>query len=76
MDHANSASAARLYFGVGRFRTPNDDGTNPVRLYAKGVRAHPEDIAKYNLVVFGDLGSTRWIAKVDGKTRLLAVWCG
>ena len=59
-------------------RRLHGDGTNPVRLYAKGVRAHPQvnddknvtadDIAKYNLVLFGDPGSTRWIAKVDGKT--------
>ncbi len=50
------------------------------RLYAKGLRAHPrvkddkdvtaEDIAKYNLVLFGDPGSNRWIAKVEGKTPL------
>ena len=50
------------------------------RLYAKGLRAHPrvkddkdvtaDDIAKYNLVLFGDPGSNRWIAKVQGKTPL------
>ena len=50
------------------------------RLYAKGLRAHPrvkddkdvtaDDIAKYNLVLFGDPGSNRWIAKTQGKTPL------
>ncbi len=50
------------------------------RLYAKGLRAHPrvkddkdvtaEDIAKYNLVLFGDPGSNRWIARIQGKTPL------
>jgi len=50
------------------------------RLYAKGLRAHPRikddkdvtpaDIAQYNLVLFGDPGSNRWIAKLQGKTPL------
>lgn len=47
------------------------------RLYAKFLRAHPRivndtdvteaDFAKYNVVLFGDPGSNRWIAKVIGK---------
>ena len=47
------------------------------RLYAKLFRAHPrivddndltaEDIAKYHVVLFGDPGSNRWIAKVTAK---------
>ena len=47
------------------------------RLYAKFFRAHPRvvddkdvttaDFAKYNVVLFGDPGSNRWIAKVIGK---------
>ena len=47
------------------------------RLYAKFFRAHPRvvddkdvttaDFAKYNVVLFGDPGSNRWIAKVTGK---------
>jgi pimeloyl-ACP methyl ester carboxylesterase len=50
------------------------------RLYAKGLRAHPRikddkdvtpaDLAQYNLVLFGDPGSNRWIAKLQGKTPL------
>ena len=49
-------------------------------LYAKWFRAHPrivddkdltaDDIAKYALVLFGDPGSNRWIAKVNGKLPL------
>src|SRR5262249_16718196 len=47
------------------------------RLYAKFFRAHPRvladkdvtdsDLAKYNVILFGDPGSNRWIAKVNGK---------
>lgn len=47
------------------------------RLYARNLRAHPrvkddndvtkEDFAKYNIVLFGDPGSNRWIAKLNGK---------
>lgn len=47
------------------------------RLYAKFFRAHPRvvddkdvttaDFAKYNVVLFGDPGSNRWIAKMNGK---------
>lgn len=47
------------------------------RLYARFLRAHPRtmndkdvtdtDIAKYNLVLFGDPGSNPWIAKVLAK---------
>ncbi|MDQ6706194.1 MAG: hypothetical protein M3Z85_09515, partial [Acidobacteriota bacterium] len=47
------------------------------RLYAKFLRAHPRiandtdvtdgDFAKYNVVLFGDPGSNRWIARVIGK---------
>ena len=50
------------------------------RSYAKNLRAHPRikddsevtsaDIARYNLVLFGDPGSNRWIAKVAGKLPL------
>ncbi len=50
------------------------------RLYAKGLRAHPRikndkdvtssDIAKYNLILFGDPGSNRWITRLQGKTPL------
>ena len=46
-------------------------------LYAKWFRAHPRivddkdltaaDIAKYHVILFGDPGSNRWIAKVNGK---------
>ncbi len=47
------------------------------RLYAKNLRAHPRvkddkdvtraDFAKYHVVLFGDPGSNRWIAKINGK---------
>jgi len=47
------------------------------RLYAKFFRAHPRvvddkdvtlaDFAKYNVVLFGDPGSNRWIAKMNGN---------
>ena len=47
------------------------------RLYAKFFRAHPRivddkdvtesDFAKYNVVLFGDPGSNRWIAKTMAK---------
>jgi len=47
------------------------------RLYAKFFRAHPRivddkdvteaDFAKYNVVLFGDPGSNRWIAKLAGR---------
>ena len=47
------------------------------RLYAKWFRAHPRilddkdvteaDFAKYNVVLFGDPGSNRWIARVQAK---------
>lgn len=47
------------------------------RLYAKWFRAHPRtmddrdvteaDFARYNVVLFGDPGSNRWIAKVQAK---------
>ncbi|WP_031500185.1 alpha/beta hydrolase-fold protein [Bryobacter aggregatus] len=47
------------------------------RVYAKHLRAHPRikedrdvteaDFAKYNVVLFGDPGSNRWIAKLQGK---------
>lgn len=47
------------------------------RLYAKWFRAHPRivddkdlttaDISKYHVILFGDPGSNRWIAKVNGK---------
>lgn len=47
------------------------------RLYAKWFRAHPRtmddkdvteaDFGKYNVVLFGDPGSNRWIAKINGK---------
>lgn len=50
------------------------------RLYAKGLRAHPRikndtevtpaDLASYNLILFGDPGSNRWIARLQGKTPL------
>jgi hypothetical protein len=46
-------------------------------LYAKWFRAHPRivddkdltaaDIAKYHVVLFGDPGSNRWIARLNGK---------
>jgi hypothetical protein len=46
-------------------------------LYARHYRAHPRikddkdttaaDFAKYNVVLFGDPGSNRWIARVHGK---------
>ncbi|MGH9663091.1 MAG: hypothetical protein ACRD9L_01540, partial [Bryobacteraceae bacterium] len=52
------------------------------RLYAKFFRAHPRvaddkdvtpaDFAKYNVVLFGDPGSNRWIAKV--KSKLPVQW--
>ena len=47
------------------------------RLYAKFLRAHPRivddkdlteaDIKKYNVVLFGDPGNNKWIAKMNGK---------
>lgn len=47
------------------------------RLWARFFRGHPfikddkdvtaEDVAKYHLVLFGDPGSNRWIAKINGK---------
>jgi pimeloyl-ACP methyl ester carboxylesterase len=47
------------------------------KLYAKWFRAHPRivddkdlttaDMAKYHVVLFGDPGSNRWIAKMNGK---------
>jgi len=47
------------------------------RLYARHYRAHPRikdakdvtaaDFAKYNVVLFGDPGSNRWIARLRGK---------
>lgn len=47
------------------------------RLYARHYRAHPRiksdkdvtaaDFAKYNVVLFGDPGSNRWIARIHGK---------
>ncbi len=47
------------------------------RLYAKFFRAHPRtiddkdltesDIARYNIVLFGDPGSNKWIANLNGK---------
>ena len=47
------------------------------RLYAKFFRGHPRtiddkdvtesDFAKYNVVLFGDPGSNKWIAKLNGK---------
>ncbi len=47
------------------------------RLWAKYFRGHPfikndtdvtaEDVAKYHLVLFGDPGSNKWIAKTNGK---------
>ncbi len=47
------------------------------RLYAKFFRAHPRvmddkdvtgaDLAKYNVILFGDPGSNSWIAKLNGK---------
>jgi len=50
------------------------------RLYAKFLRAHPRivddkdvteaDFAKYHVVLFGDPGSNRWIAKLNGKLPL------
>jgi pimeloyl-ACP methyl ester carboxylesterase len=46
------------------------------RLWAKWFRAHPRvvddkdvtqaDFARYNVVLFGDPGSNRWIAKING----------
>ncbi len=46
-------------------------------LYAKWFRAHPRivddkdltaaDVANYHLILFGDPGSNRWIAKLNGK---------
>ena len=50
------------------------------RLYAKNLRAHPRikddkdvtpaDFAKYHVVLFGDPGSNRWLAKINGKSPL------
>jgi pimeloyl-ACP methyl ester carboxylesterase len=50
------------------------------KLYAKWFRAHPRivedkdltesDIANFHVVLFGDPGSNRWIAKVAGKLPL------
>ena len=50
------------------------------RLWAKYFRGHPyvkddkdvtdADFAKYHVVLFGDPGSNRWIAKVNGKLPL------
>ena len=47
------------------------------RLYASFLRGHPRviddkdltsaDFGKYNVVLFGDPGSNRWIAKLNGK---------
>jgi pimeloyl-ACP methyl ester carboxylesterase len=47
------------------------------RLWARFFRAHPlvkddkdvteGDLAKYHVVLFGDPGSNRWIAKINGK---------
>ena len=47
------------------------------KLYARHYRAHPrikedkdvtpDDFAKYNVVLFGDPGSNRWIARIHGK---------
>jgi len=47
------------------------------RLYARFLRGHPRivddkdltdgDLHKYNVVLFGDPGSNRWIAKLNGK---------
>jgi hypothetical protein len=47
------------------------------RLWTKYFRGHPyikddkdvtaEDVAKYHLVLFGDPGSNKWIAKTNGK---------
>ncbi len=47
------------------------------RVYARYYRAHPrikddkdvtaEDFAKYHVALFGDPGSNRWIAKLQGK---------
>jgi hypothetical protein len=47
------------------------------RLWARFFRAHPlikndkdvteADLAKYHVVLFGDPGSNRWIAKINGK---------
>lgn len=46
-------------------------------LYAKNLRAHPRmkddkdvtaaDFSKYHVVLFGDPGSNRWIARLNGK---------
>ncbi len=56
------------------------------RVYARWYRAHPrikddkdvtrEDLARYNVVLFGDPGSNRWIARLTGKTspRLPLGW--
>jgi pimeloyl-ACP methyl ester carboxylesterase len=50
------------------------------RVHARWHRAHPrikddkdvtpEDVARYHLVLFGDPGSNRWIARVAGKLPL------
>jgi pimeloyl-ACP methyl ester carboxylesterase len=50
------------------------------RLYARWYRAHPRikndtdvteaDFAKYNVALFGDPGSNRWIARIQGKLPL------
>jgi pimeloyl-ACP methyl ester carboxylesterase len=56
------------------------------RLYAKNYRAHPRikddkdvteaDFAKYNVALFGDPGSNRWILKLNARTKgkLPLVW--
>jgi pimeloyl-ACP methyl ester carboxylesterase len=50
------------------------------RVYARNYRAHPrikddaqvtsEDVGRYNLILFGDPGSNRLIARLHGKTPL------
>lgn len=50
------------------------------KVYAKQLRAHPRikddkdvtaaDFANYNIILFGDPGSNRWIAKLQGKLPL------
>ncbi len=50
------------------------------RVYAMNYRAHPRikndtevtsaDFARYNVVLFGDPGSNRWVAKLAGKVPL------
>ncbi|MBK5293392.1 MAG: hypothetical protein JJE04_17175, partial [Acidobacteriia bacterium] len=56
------------------------------RVYARWYRAHPrikddkdvtrEDLARYNIVLFGDPGSNRWIARLTGNAspRLPLRW--